>query len=364
MKSKKKFYFSPGPVKLPEPVLARAQAAITGFGEGPGILELSHRSSVFEEILSNTESKFRKLGGISEDYAVLFLQGGATQQFWQLPAALASDASIDVIHTGFWCAAAMRDAKPYTRVRLAFDGASDNYSRIPEMNEISCDPEARYLYYCSNNSFCGTQWQTPPKLGLPLVGDLSSDIFSRRLDLGGHAAVFASAQKNLGCAGLCVVVILRSFLQKYQKRDLPALQDYLLLDRERSMLNTPPIFSIYVMGLMLDWIEGRGGLLAMERENRRKASVIWGAIDESAGFYQHDAALGSRSMTNICFRCKNSDMDALFVEAAQRKGLWSLAGHRSRGGIRASIFNVVSLEACEELANFMREFAKRSSFYH
>lgn len=359
-RSARGFYFAPGPVNLPESVLFQAKGALEGLGGGVGILGLSHRSDIFDEIIAKTEANFRKLGEISNDYAVLFLQGGATQQFWQIPSVFAHGAKIQVIHTGFWTAAAMRDARPYCDLHVAYDGEPEKFQRIPESQNIVCDTDSRYAYYCSNNSFCGTQWVHPPELDLPLVGDLSSDIFSRPLAMKGHAAVFASAQKNLGIAGLCVVVLEREFMRRYQRSDLPALHNYILLDEQRSMLNTPPIFSIYVMGLMLEWMQSEGGLGAIFEKNKLKAKCIRDAIDDCADFYQHAGHEANRSICNVCFRCKTAQLDSLFVQEAAAEGLHALAGHRSCGGLRASIFNAVPLEACESLASFVREFARRA----
>ena len=352
--------FVAGPAGLPESVIKKAQEALWEVGGmGAGILEISHRSPFFDQFMYDLDAQFRKIGDIPDDYDVLFLQGGATLQFMQIPAILTKPGDhIDCIHTGFWTRNAMRDAAFYTKIHYAYDGTGTGFEHIPSTDEIHYSEHPKYVYYCDNNSFMGTQWQKPPETDYPLVADMSSDIYSRPIDFKAHSVVFASAQKNLGIAGCCVLIIKRSFLESCQTENHAALMDYRRLIQNRSMLNTPPVFALYVMKLMLDWMESHGGLKQIESDNRQKAAVIRDAIDKTGGFFRHVGEPQCRSMMNISFRSPSKELDELFVTQAESNGMLGLRGHRETGGLRASVFNAFPRQGCEVLADFIEEFAR------
>ena len=352
--------FTAGPAMLPPEVREEAENAIREVDGGLGILECSHRYPFFDHLMTELETDFRELGGISEDYVVLFLQGGATLQFCTLPYVFTAPGDhIDVLHTGFWTRNAMRDAVKYTEVCYAYDGKDNGYSHIPRNNEIKYSENPKYVYYCANNSFLGTEWLVPPaNAPAPLVADMSSNFYSKPLILKDHGFIFASAQKNLGIAGCCIVIISRQFLEN-QRPGMPSMFDYRRLAENRSMLNTPPTFALYVMRRMVAWMKRQGGLEAIERNNIRKARIIRDAIDATHGFFAHSGDPESRSRMNISFRSPSAEMDALFVSEAEKEGLIGLRGHRETGGLRASVFNAFPVEGCEELADFIRSFAQK-----
>ena len=351
--------FVAGPAGLPECVIQKAQEALWDVGPGAGILEISHRSAFFDRLMYDLDAQFRRIGGIPDDSDVLFLQGGATLQFCQIPAILTRPGDhIDCIHTGFWTRNAMRDAAFYTDVRYAYDGAASGFEHIPEDSEISYSENPRYVYYCANNSFMGTEWQRPPLTRYPLVADMSSNIYSRPIDVRAHSLIFASAQKNLGIAGVCVVIVKHEFLEACQPEPRASMFNYRRLVENRSMLNTPPTFALYVMKLMLDWIDGQGGLAALEVRNREKAAIVRSAIDDTGGFFRHVGEPQCRSLMNISFRTASREMDGLFVAEAENERMLGLRGHRETGGLRASVFNAFPVVGCRVLAEFIREFAR------
>lgn len=352
------YNFTGGPATLPETVLQKAQEAIWDIGNGVGILETSHRSRKFDGLMNELEAQVRRIADIPDCYDVLFLQGGGTLQFCQIPAVLTRPGdTIDCIHTGFWTRNAMRDAAVYANVHYAYDGASSGFQHIPDDDEIHYSAAPRYVYYCANNSFLGTEWNRAPHTDFPLIADMSSNIFSRPVDVRAHSLIFAAAQKNLGIAGCCLVIANHEFLEKNQKQPQPSMFDYLRLAKNRSMLNTPPTFALYVMKLMLDWIEVRGGLRAIQKLNAEKAAIIRNAIDETRGFFKHVGAPGSRSMMNIAFYSPTAQLDELFAAEAEKRHMVGLRGHRETGRLRASVFNAFPKDGCHALADFIREFA-------
>ena len=359
-KKMRKWNFTAGPSTLPEGVLRVAQAAIWDVGLGAGILEVSHRSAYFDGLMHELEEKFRRLGGISDAYDVLFLQGGATLQFSQIPYALTRPGDhIDCLHTGFWTRHAMRDAARYTSVHYAYDGSKDGFDHIPEAGEIAYSEGARYVHYCANNSFLGTEWAHPPRAQAPLVADMSSNLFSRLLDVDAHSLIFASAQKNLGMAGCCVVIVRRDFLEANLGPNLGSMFDYRRLAEARSMLNTPPTFALFVMKEVLVWIESRGGLAGVGAENRVKAAIVREAIDATGGFFCHIGRADSRSQVTVCFRSPSAALDEAFAAEAEALDMIGLRGHRETGGLRASLFNALPREACLALAEHILDFACR-----
>ncbi len=356
------YNFSAGPSVLPEPVLRQAQTDLWNIDDsGIGVLEHSHRGAVISRVLQEAEADCRAIAGISDDYHVLFLQGGASLQFAMVPMNfLGADRTADYLDTGSWTAKAVKDAKLFGNVNVAFEGKAFGYSRVPAGDEPALTPDAAYTYYCSNNTIYGTQYPATPAWGPNLVCDASSDIFSRPIDVAAHALIFAGAQKNLGPAGCTLVIVRKDFLAQAND-NLPPILDYRQHADKGSRLNTPPVFAFYVMGRVFKWIRDHGGLDAMARNNQAKAKIIYDAIDDSSGFYRPVARTDSRSLMNITFRTPSEELDARFVDQAGAQGMSGLKGHRSVGGLRASIYNAFPREGCEAFVGFMKEFAERSS---
>jgi phosphoserine aminotransferase len=358
---KRIYNFSAGPAVLPEEVLQQARQDIWDIGgTGIGILEHSHRGKLFTRVIEEAEADCRRLASISDDYDILFLQGGATLQFAMVPMSfLAGDRTADYLDTGSWSTKAIKEAKLFGNVNIAFDGSRTAYDHIPAADELSLTEGAVYSYYCANNTIKGTEFNEPPATGSPLVSDASSNIFSRPIDVSRHAIIFAGAQKNLGPAG-CTLVIMRKDFMAGAREGLPLMLDYRRNAEKGSCLNTPPAFAIYAMGQVFKWIDRQGGLEAMARRNDEKAAIIYDAIDTSGGFYRPVARPDSRSKMNITFRTPGDELDASFIEQAAEHDMAGLKGHRSVGGLRASIYNAFPLEGCRTLASFMKDFAARN----
>jgi len=362
--SERSFNFSAGPAVMPVSVLEEAQEALLDFaGTGIGIAEHSHRGGPFERVMKEVEADCRALAEIPDDYALLFLQGGASTQFFQVPAnLLPADGTADYILTGSWSEKALKEAKLYGKTHVAATTAEGNYRRIPRADELRYSAAPVYAHFTSNNTIFGTQWPSEPPAppaNAFLACDASSDIFSRPLDVKRYGLIYAGAQKNLGPAGV-TLVILRSDLVERRVRELPTMLRYDTHAKEGSLYNTPPTLSIYLMGLVLKWIRQQGGLGAMERMNRRKAEVIYAALEAAGGFYECHAGEGSRSLMNITFRTPSKELDAQFVKESEKERMSGLKGHRSVGGMRASVYNAFPLSGCEALASFLRDFAKRN----
>jgi phosphoserine aminotransferase len=353
------FNFSAGPAVLPESVLREAQADVWNIdGSGIGILEHSHRGAVVNRVFEEAETDCRRLAGVGDEYHVLFLQGGATMQFIMVPMNyLGSGATADYLDTGTWTTKAIKEAKRFGNVNLAFDGKACDYRHVPsDAGEISLTADAAYTWYCSNNTIFGTEYATTPETATPLICDASSDIFSRPLDTSRHAMVFAGAQKNLGPSGCALVIVRKDFLEA-AGGDVPSMLDYAKHADQGSRLNTPPVFAVYMMGRVFKWILEQGGLDAMAKHNRDKAAILYDVIDGSGGFYQPVADADSRSLMNVTFRTPDETIDKRFVEEAGRERMSGLKGHRSAGGLRASIYNAFPRAGCETLASFMKTFA-------
>ena len=354
--------FGAGPAVLPVPALEKAQAELLDYaGTGMSVLEMSHRSAAFEGIIQRAEADLRGLLGLGPDHAVLFLQGGASLQFAMVPANLrAASASADYVLSGHWSKAALKEAQKAGRVRVAGSTEGSQFDRVPAQGELDLDPQAAYLHFTSNNTIYGTQWATSPEPppGVPLVCDASSDALSRPIDVGRYGLIYAGAQKNLGPAGVTMVVVRRELLDR-TPGGLPAMLDYRLQAENRSLYNTPPTFAIYMVGLVLEWLKGLGGLAEVAKRNEAKAAVLYGAIDGSDGFYRGHAHPGSRSRMNVTFRLPSEDLEKAFLKEAQAQGLDGLKGHRSVGGLRASIYNACPIESARALADFMGGFRKR-----
>jgi phosphoserine aminotransferase len=356
------FNFNAGPAALPLPVLEKARAEMLDYkGSGMSVMEMSHRSKEFEAILAKTEADLRRLMGVPESHDVLFLQGGASLQFSMVPMNLAAGKPVDVVHTGEWTKKAVEEAKKLGACRLAASTESEKFRRLPRRDEIKAGADAAYLHVCSNNTIEGTEfWEFPDAGAVPLVADMSSDILSRPVDVSKFGLIFAGAQKNLGPSGVTLVLIRKDLAERADK-NLPAMLQYRVHAKNTSMYNTPPTYAIYLVGLVLEWIEAEGGLAALEKRNAEKAAALYAAIDRT-GFYACPVEKKDRSRMNVVFRIKNGDeaLEGKFVKEAEAAGLVGLKGHRSVGGLRASIYNAHPSAGVKALADFMAEFERKS----
>jgi phosphoserine aminotransferase len=353
--------FSAGPATLPLPVLEQAQRELVSLpGVGMSVLEISHRSKPFDQILERTEAAVRSLAAIPSNYRVLFLQGGASLQFAMVPMnLLPSEATADYLLTGVWASKAADEARKIGKVHVAATTKAEQYTRIPRTEEIVLTPGAAYVHMTSNNTIYGTQWKALPSVGdAPLVSDMSSDMFSRPIDVGKHALIYAGAQKNLGPSGVTLVIIREDLLPK-SPASLSAMLSYAIHAENGSRYNTPPVFAIYLMGLVLKWIEDQGGLASIAEVNERKAARLYAEIDRS-GFYRGTAQRDSRSLMNVTFRLPTEELEKRFVAEAEEAGFDGLKGHRSVGGMRASIYNAFPEDGVSALVAFMREFERRN----
>src|SRR6185295_14940326 len=374
------YNFSAGPAVLPLAVLEEAQRdLVTLPGVGMSILEISHRSKAFDEIILGCEADIRKLGGIPDNYHVLFLQGGASMQFSMVPMNLLAEASpehyvesghfqnltrtqeperpggsADYVVTGSWSKKAVKEAQKVSQVKIAASTESDNFTRVPKQDELKLDPEAAYVHITTNETIHGVEWKYDPDTGgVPLVADASSDIFGRPINVSKYALIYAGAQKNLAPAGVTLVFIRDDMLAR-SPQGMHTMLDYNTHAKNKSLYNTPPVFTIYVMRLVMKWLLENGGLEAAERRNKEKAGLIYDVIDAS-GFYRGHAQSDCRSLMNVTFRLPNEDLEKQFVGEATKAGLDGLKGHRSVGGIRASIYNAFPKDGVEALVAFMKE---------
>jgi phosphoserine aminotransferase len=358
---KRAFNFNAGPAALPLPVLERVREELLDWhGTGMSVMEMSHRSPEFESINAAAEAGIRRVLGVPADYAVIFVQGGGSMQFTMAPMNLCLPGEpVDVLHTGAWTAKAIAELKKGVAHRIAASTEAVKFMRVPRREEIALSPDASYVYLCSNNTIEGTQWTAFPETGgVPLVADMSSDIASRPVDVKKFGLIFAGAQKNIGPSGVTVVIV-RKDLAERADRNLPTLLQYRTHIKEKSLYQTPPTFAIYVVGLVLEWIESLGGLAAVERRNEAKAKLLYDAID-AGQFYNCPVERTSRSKMNVVFRIAGGDeaLEKKFAEEAAAAGIVGTPGHRSVGGMRASLYNAVKLEAVEALVSFMREFQR------
>ncbi len=358
----RRFHFAAGPAALPLPVLEEIQRDLVVHPEiGVSVLEVSHRSQWFEGVLAAAEYNLRTLLRVPDNYRILFLQGGASLQFAMVPMNFLHGAGrgADYIVTGAWSEKALQEAQKQGAARASWSGKAEGYTRVPSPHEPQFDPAAAYVHYTSNETIHGVQFsRTPSGGGLPLVCDCSSDFLSRPIDVEAHALLYAGAQKNAGPAGVTIVIIRDDHLERVPQ-GLPAMLDYRLLAKERSLYNTPPVFGVYVVWLVSRWLlEQVGGLERMAEINERKARLIYQALDASEGYYRGHARPESRSQMNVTFRLPNEELEKTFLKEAESRGLTELKGHRSVGGIRASLYNAVPLEAAETLAAFLEEFRR------
>lgn len=354
------FNFSAGPAVLPEPVLARARDELTDWhGHGMSVMEMSHRGKDFTGIAEQAEADLRTLLGIPDDYAVLFVQGGASQQFAMVPLNLLPEGgTADYLDTGTWSDKAIEEAARFGRVNVVASSRDTRYTTIPARTDWRLDPGAAYVHYTPNETIVGVEFHAPPEVGgRPLVADMSSTILSRPVDVSKFALIYAGAQKNIGPAGLTVVIVRRELLGR-ARAQCPTMLDYAVFAQHGSMYNTPPTFGWYLAGLIFGWLLEQGGLPAMAERNARKAAKLYGYLDAS-GFYRNPVDPACRSWMNVPFRLADESLDAVFLKEAAAAGLVGLAGHRIVGGMRASLYNAMPEAGVDALIAFMQDFMQR-----
>jgi len=354
------YNFAAGPAVLPVPVLEEIQRNLVALpGVGMSVLEISHRSKTFESILAQAEADIRTLAGIPSNYKVLFLQGGASMQFSMVPMnLLTSGSTADYIDSGSWADKAIKEAKKVGAVNVAASTKAENYSRVPRQDELKLTPGAAYVHMTSNNTIEGTEYKELPSVGgSPLVSDTSSDMFSRPIDIARHALIYSGAQKNMGPAGVTVVIVRDDLLQRSQKT-LPTMLNYAVHAENGSLYNTPPAFAVYALGLVMKWLIAEGGLAAIATTNERKAAKLYAEIDRT-GFYRGTAHKDCRSLMNVTFRMPSEELETAFVRESTAAGLDGLKGHRSVGGMRASIYNAFPEDGVDALVAFMKEFERQ-----
>lgn len=347
--------FCAGPATLPLPVLKKVQQELTDYrGKGASILEMSHRSEEYTEINRQAVLRLKKLLNTGDDWDVLFLQGGASSQFMMVPHNfLSPDRTADYIDTGIWSDKAIREAKILGNVHVPFSSKSEDYTRVPTDRELQLSDKATYVHFTSNNTIYGTQFTSEPTVDAPLVCDASSDFLSRPLDLDKYGLIYAGAQKNLGPAGVTVVLIKKSFADLQAKNDIPTILNY--KTHMKKIFNTPPVFAVYMVNYVLEWLEESGGIEHFQAINNKKSDLLYSELDRD-DFYNGTVKNDSRSKMNVTFRLQDEGLESLFLKKAEHNGLLALKGHRSVGGIRASIYNACSMESVKALVSFMREF--------
>lgn len=356
MTEKRVFNFSAGPSTLPVSVLEKAAKQMLNYEDsGMSVMEMSHRSSSYLDIFEKTKNLLKKVMNVPDDYKIVFIQGGATQQFSMVPLNLLKNGKADYIITGSFSKKAATEAKKYGEINIAYDGSENNYKHIPTQEELKLDPQASYVHLCANNTIYGTEWKyVPDTNGVPIIADMSSNILSKPIDVSKYGMIYAGAQKNMGIAGLGVAIIKEELLRKVPD-STPVLLDYQLMIDNDSMYNTPPAYAIYILGLVLEWIDNLGGLEVIEKMNIKKAELLYDYLD-SSDFYICHSDKDNRSLMNVTFTTPNKDLDAKFVKESIAAGMTNLKGHRSVGGIRASIYNAMPIEGVEKLIAFMKDF--------
>lgn len=356
----RKFNFCAGPAALPEAVLKKASEEMLDWnGRGLSIMEMSHRSTEIVEIAKQAEADFRELLNVGDDYAVLFMQGGASTQFSAVPLNLLGEKiGADYINTGQWSKKAIAEAKRFCHVNVAASSEDSNFSTIPPLSQWQLDKEAAYLHFTPNETIGGVEYFWEPEIEVPLVADMSSTILSRSIDVSKYGVIYAGAQKNIGPAGLTIVIVRKDLLGRANVH-CPAMLNYQTAFDNDSMYNTPPTYSIYLAGLVFQWLKAQGGVSAMETVNRRKAEKLYSYIDDSE-FYANPVDPDCRSLMNVPFTLADAGLDKQFLSESEAAGLLNLKGHRSVGGMRASIYNAVGEDAVDALLDFMKDFAARN----
>ncbi|MCX4028785.1 3-phosphoserine/phosphohydroxythreonine transaminase [Endozoicomonas sp. SM1973] len=354
------FNFCSGPASMPEAVLAQAQQELLDWqGRGVSVMEVSHRSPEFVTVVEEAEQDLRDLMAIPDEYAVLFMQGGATAQFATIPMnLLGSKQQMDYVDTGVWSQKASKEAARYGEVNIVASAKENNYSKIPEMAEWRLNPQAAYLHYTPNETINGVEFAWVPETGeVPLVADMSSSILSRPIDVSQFGLIYAGAQKNIGPAGLVVIIVKKSLFGNALPIT-PSIMNYEQVAKQQSMLNTPPSFAIYLAGLVFKWLKQQGGVAAMEALNQRKAEKLYQFIDQSS-FYQNPVDVSCRSWMNIPFTLADDKLDKQFLVEAEANQLLNLKGHRLVGGMRASLYNAIPEQAVDALIEYMKDFEQR-----
>ena len=354
------YNFYAGPATLPLPVLEKVQEELLDYrGTGVSILEISHRAKEFDDIINEANALVHEVFKVPDNYKVLWLQGGASTQFYIVPAnIMIKDKGADFVNTGTWAKKAIKEAKRYGDVNVVATSEDRNFCYIPK--DLAFNPSASYVHIASNNTIYGTQWQTYPDTGeVPLVCDMSSDIMSRAVDVSKFGIIFAGAQKNIGPAGVTLVIVRDDLIERAPE-DLPTMIQYRTHAGKNSLFNTPPSFSIYICKLVLEWLKENGGVPGIERRNRDKAGMLYDVIDNSGGFFKGHADTDSRSMMNVTYRLPTEELEAQCVQEGLARRLVGLKGHRSVGGMRASIYNAMSVEGVKTLCEFLKEFQEKN----
>ena len=362
MSEKVIYNFNAGPACLPREVMLKAQSEFVNFhGIGYGIMEESHRSPAFEEVIAHTEKNVSDLLGVDDSYAVLFLQGGASLQFAMIPMNLVIPGKPMLFaNTGYWAGRAIAEAKLFGDVKLVYDGKPGNFAHIGDCSDWKFDQDASFAYVCSNNTIYGSQFRSFPDTGkVPLIADMSSDIMSRPVDMSKFAMIIAGAQKNLGPSGVTLVIIKKELISRTPEKT-PTMLKYATHIENGSMYNTPPTFGIYMLGLVTDWIKEQGGLEGMKRLNTHKSQTIYECIDHSNGYYRGTVDAPDRSQMNVTFRLATEELENKFLKEAKARGFVGLKGHRAVGGVRASMYNAMPLTGIEALVDFMHEFQAKN----
>ena len=362
MTSNRIYNFSSGPATMPLPVLEKAREELLSLaGSGMSVMEMSHRSTQFGNILSAAERGLREALSVPDNYRILFLQGGASLQFSMVPMnLLPSDAAADYIVTGYWGVKAAGEAKRFGKINIVYSGEPTGYSSVPEQAELRMSPDSAFIHYTSNETIDGVEFKYElDGYGVPVVCDASSNILAKPIDFDKYALIYAGAQKNIGPSGVTVVIIRDDLLDR-SPDTLPLLLNYRTIAENESMANTPNTFGIYLVGLVMDWLKEQGGVTAMQVRSEEKAAILYEAIDASDGFYAGHANRDCRSVMNVTFRLASTELDEKFCAEAEAAGLDGLRGHRSVGGVRASIYNAFPREGVVELVSFMKDFASRN----
>lgn len=350
------YNFSAGPSMMPLPVLEKAAAEMTNYGgSGMSVMEMSHRSKYYDDIINGAQDVLRRVYNIPDNYRILFMQGGATMQFSAVPLNLMVTGKADYAITGNFARNAYKEAKKFGDIHIAATSEADNFTWVPTPDQLDIRPDADYFYICANNTIFGTEWHYDPNAGdVPVVADMSSNILSKPVDISKYGIIYAGAQKNMGPAGMAVVII-REDLMGHYRENMPVLLDYQLMADKNSMYNTPPTYSIYMMKLVTEWVEQMGGLEAMAKNADLRSSMLYDYLD-STDFYKGAAQKASRSRMNITFRTGNDELDKKFIQESIDAGMTNLKGHRLVGGMRASIYNAMPIEGVEYLIDFMKKF--------
>lgn len=351
------YNFSAGPSMMPLPVLEKAAAEMTNYGgSGMSVMEMSHRSKYYDDIINGAQDVLRRVYNIPDNYRILFMQGGATMQFSAVPLNLMVTGKADYAITGNFARNAYKEAKKFGDIHIAATSEADNFTWVPTPDQLDIRPDADYFYICANNTIFGTEWHYDPNAGdVPVVADMSSNILSKPVDISKYGIIYAGAQKNMGPAGMAVVII-REDLMGHYRENMPVLLDYQLMADKNSMYNTPPTYSIYMMKLVTEWVEQMGGLEAMAKNADLRSSMLYDYLD-STDFYKGAAQKASRSRMNVTFRTGNDELDKKFIQESIDAGMTNLKGHRLVGGMRASIYNAMPIEGVEYLIDFMKKFA-------